>query len=201
MNNNKKSYGILTISFSVVLATLLILSGSKMLVFGQIQNEKNPNNNSNININYNTTLTGNQQVPPIKTNGIGTASFELFDDNKTLHYQINVLDVPKITGIHIHQGKLGENGDVIVNLYNSKENIFQNENETKMSQIESSSVTINGNTQSSLVASGTINNSDLEGPLSGKNLSDLITLMQSKNTYVNVHSEAYPDGEIRGQIT
>ena len=203
MNNNKKSYGILTIFFSVVLATLLTLSVSKMLVFGQIQNEKNPNNNSNININYNTTLTGNQQVPPIKTNGIGTASFELLDDNKTLHYQINVLDVPKITGIHIHQGKLGENGDVIVNLYNSKENLFQNENqnETKMSQIESNSVTINGNTQSSLVASGTINNSDLEGPLSGKNLSDLITLMQSKNTYVNVHSEAYPDGEIRGQIT
>ena len=202
MNNNKKSYGILTIFFSVVLATLLILSGSKMLVFGQIQNEKNPNNNSNININYNATLTGNQQVPPIKTNGIGTASFELLDDNKTLHYQINVLDVPKITGIHIHQGKLGENGDVIVNLYNSKENLFQNENqnETKMSQIESNSVTINGNTQSSLVASGTINNSDLEGPLSGKNLSDLITLIQSKNIYVNVHSESHPDGEIRGQI-
>lgn len=203
MNNNKKSYGILTIFFSVVLATLLILSGSKILVFGQIQNEKNPNNNSNININYNATLTGNQQVPPIKTNGIGTASFELLDDNKTLHYQINVLDVPKITGIHIHQGKLGENGDVIVNLYNPKENIFKNENknETKMSQIESSSVTINGNTQSSLISSGTINNSDLKGPLSGKNISDLIALIQSKNTYVNVHSESYPDGEIRGQIT
>jgi hypothetical protein len=205
MNNNKKSYGILTIFFSVVLVTLLILSGNKILVFGQIQNEKNPNNNSNININYNATLTGNQQVPPVKTNGIGTASFELLDDNKTLHYQINVLDVPKITGIHIHQGKAGENGDVIVNLYNPKENIFQNENksenETKLSQIESSSVTINGNTQNSLIASGTINNSDLKGPLLGKDIPDLINLMQSKNTYINVHSESYPDGEIRGQIS
>lgn len=205
MNNNKKSYGILTIFFSVVLVTLLILSGNKILVFGQIQNEKNPNNNSNININYNATLTGNQQVPPVKTNGIGTASFELLDDNKTFNYQINVLDVPKITGIHIHQGKAGENGDVIVNLYNPKENIFQNENkienETKLSQIESNSVTINGNTQNSLIASGTINNSDLKGPLLGKDISDLINLMQSKNTYVNVHSESYPDGEIRGQIS
>jgi hypothetical protein len=205
MNNNKKSYDILTIFFSVVLVTLLILSENKILVFGQIQNEKNPNNNSNININYNATLTGNQQVPPVKTNGIGTASFELLDDNKTLHYQINVLDVPKITGIHIHQGKAGENGDVIVNLYNPKENIFQNENkienETKLSQIESNSVTINGNTQNSLIASGTINNSDLKGPLLGKDISDLINLMQSKNTYVNVHSESYPDGEIRGQIS
>jgi hypothetical protein len=205
MNNNKKSYGILTIFFSVVLVTLLILSENKILVFGQIQNEKNPNNNSNININYNATLTGNQQVPPVKTNGIGTASFELLEDNKTLHYQINVLDVPKITGIHIHEGKAGENGDVIVNLYNPKENIFQNENkienETKLSQIESNSVTINGNTQNSLIASGTINNSDLKGPLLGKDISDLINLMQSKNTYVNVHSESYPDGEIRGQIS
>jgi hypothetical protein len=189
----------------VVLVTLLILSENKILVFGQIQNEKNPNNNSNININYNATLTGNQQVPPVKTNGIGTASFELLEDNKTLHYQINVLDVPKITGIHIHEGKAGENGDVIVNLYNPKENIFQNENkienETKLSQIESNSVTINGNTQNSLIASGTINNSDLKGPLLGKDISDLINLMQSKNTYVNVHSESYPDGEIRGQIS
>jgi hypothetical protein len=205
MNNSKKSYGILTIFFSVVLVTLLILSENKILVFGQIQNEKNPNNNSNININYNATLTGNQQVPPVKTNGIGTASFELLEDNKTLHYQINVLDVPKITGIHIHEGKAGENGDVIVNLYNPKENIFQNENkienETKLSQIESNSVTINGNTQNSLIASGTINNSDLKGPLLGKDISDLINLMQSKNTYVNVHSESYPDGEIRGQIS
>ncbi|HET9805614.1 MAG: CHRD domain-containing protein [Deltaproteobacteria bacterium] len=200
MNKNKKSYCIPTIFFSVGLVTLLILSGSKILALGQMQSEENPKDNSNINKNYNATLTGNQQVPPVKTNGIGSASFELLDDNKTLHYQINVLDVPKITEIHIHQGKSGENGDVIVNIYNSKENIFQNKNETKMSQIESSSVTINGNTQSSLISSGTINNSDLKGPLLGKNISDLITLIQSKNTYVNVHSESYPDGEIRGQI-
>ena len=126
--------------------------------------------------------------------------FKLFDDNKTLHYQITALDGPNITEIHIHQGKTGENGEIIVSLYNSNRNIFQNVSEAKLSQIESSSITINGKTQSSLIASGTINNSDLKGPLLGKNISDLITLMQSKNTYVNVHSESHPDGEIRGQI-
>jgi hypothetical protein len=146
MIKNRTRFGILILSFSVALTIILILSGSKTLIYGQIQNEdntKNNNNNSNNNNNntnksYNTTLSGTQQVPPVKTNGIGTASFELLDDNKTIHYRINILDVPNITGMHIHKGKVGENGDVVVNLYNnSKENIILNENETKMSQIPS----------------------------------------------------------------
>jgi hypothetical protein len=181
MIKNRTRFGILILSFSVALTTILILSGSKTLIYGQIQNEDNTknnnnnnnsnNNNNNTNKSYNTTLSGTQQVPPVKTNGIGTASFELLDDNKTIHYRINILDVPNITGMHIHKGKVGENGDVVVNLYNnSKENIILNENETKMSQIESSSVKVNGNVQSSFLASGTINNSDLKGPLSGKNI-------------------------------
>ena len=115
----------MTIFFSVFIMSLLVLSGSKVLVLGEIQSNKNPNDNTNMNSNYNATLSGNQQVPSVKTNGIGTASFELLDDNKTLHYQITALDVPNITGIHIHQGKTGENGDVIVNLYHSNGNIFK----------------------------------------------------------------------------
>jgi len=200
--------GILIISFSVVFTTIFILSGSKILIFGQIQNGDdiihiniNKNDNNNIHTNYNATLSGRQQVPPVKTNGIGTASFELLDDNQTIHYQINILDVPDITGIHIHQGKVGENGDVVVNIYNnSKESISLKENETKISQIESNSVTINGKTQSSFLASGTINNADLKGPLSGRNISDLINLIETKNTYINVHSKSHHDGEIRGEI-
>src|SRR5215211_364409 len=202
MIKNRTRLGILIISFSVALTTILILSGSKTLIYGLIQNEDNTkNSNNNTNKSYNITLSGSQQVPPVKTNGIGTASFELLNDNKTIHYQINILDVPNITGIHIHKGKVGENGDVVVNLYNnSKENIILKENEIKMSQIESSSVTINGNVQSSFLASGTINNSALKEPLSGKNISDLITLIKSENIYVNVHSQSHPDGEIRGEI-
>jgi CHRD domain-containing protein len=203
MIKNRISNVILIISFSVAISTIFILSGNKVLIFGQIHNEynTNDNNNNNINKNVNTILSGSQQVPPVKTNATGTASFEMLDDNKTLHYQINILDVPKITGIHIHQGKIGENGDIVVNLYNnSQQNIFLKENETKISQIASNSIKINGNVQSSFLASGTINNSDLKGPLYGKSISDLINLIKSKNAYVNVHSQTHPDGEIRGDI-
>lgn len=120
------------------------------------------------------------------------------EDNKTLHYQINVLDVPKITGIHIHKGKLGENGDVMVSIYNVKEDIFKNQNTTKISEIESSSITINGNNQNSLAVSGTINNLDLQGTLKVRNISDLITLMESGNTYVNIRRmlDVYDDHKL-----
>lgn len=201
MNKDKIPLLISSLFFSVGILMLLLLSNNNILAYGQGQNAKNLDDGNSLKYKYSATLIGNEQVPPVKTTGIGSASFELLDDNKTLHYQINVLDVPKITGIHIHKGKLGENGDVMVSIYNVKEDIFKNQNTTKISEIESSSITINGNNQNSLAVSGTINNLDLQGTLKGRNISDLITLMESGNTYVNVHSESYPDGEIRGQIT
>ena len=34
-----------------------------------------------------------------------------------------------------------------------------------------------------------------------KEISDLVSLMSDGNAYVNVHTEKYPDGAIRGQIS
>ncbi len=175
MDKNKTHLVISTVFFSVGILMLLLLSNTNILAYGQGQSGKNLDESNSLKYKYTATLTANEQVPPIKTTGIGSTSFELLDDNKTLHYQINVLDVPKITGIHIHKGKLGENGDVLVNIYNVKEDIFKNQNATKISEIESNSITINGNNQNSLAASGTINKLDLQGPLKGKNISYSIT--------------------------
>jgi hypothetical protein len=47
---------------------------------------------------------------------------------------------------------------------------------------------------------GKITSADLQGPLSGEQLSDLAKLMQDRNTYVNVHTQQNQNGEIRGQI-
>ena len=51
-----------------------------------------------------------------------------------------------------------------------------------------------------ILTSGNITNADLEGPMAGKTLTDLNKAMELGETYVNVHTEAHPDGEIRGQI-
>ncbi len=68
-----------------------------------------------------------------------------------MHYQISVIDIQNITGIHIHQSKSGENEDVIVNIAKPKENIFLNQSGTKLSQIESSTITIGENIQTLLL--------------------------------------------------
>jgi hypothetical protein len=47
---------------------------------------------------------------------------------------------------------------------------------------------------------GFITSADLMGPLQGRQMSDLIALMQNGTAYVNVHTEQNPDGEIRGTI-
>jgi hypothetical protein len=48
---------------------------------------------------------------------------------------------------------------------------------------------------------GKITSSDLQGPLSGKQLKDLVDLMSNGGAYVNIHTQQHQDGEIRGQIT
>jgi hypothetical protein len=50
------------------------------------------------------------------------------------------------------------------------------------------------------LASGTITSAQLEDVLAGHPLSDLLAKMAAGDTYVNVHTKKYPDGEIRGQI-
>ena len=43
-------------------------------------------------------------------------------------------------------------------------------------------------------------NDMLEGPLKGKTVTELPDVMQSGNSYVNVHTTKNPNGEIRGQV-
>ena len=86
----------------------------------------------------------------------------------------------KITGAHIHSGATGENGDVVATL--SKE------------------VTAEDQDNPEIQLTGNVTKDELAGPLEGKEISDLVSIMNNGSAYVNVHTEIYPDGAIRGQI-
>lgn len=125
-----------------------------------------------------TPLTGMEEVPPVNTNSTGIALFELVKDN--INFKVNVTNLDNIKGAHIHTGEFGQNGEVIVSLYKPA---------TPMDVVNGSLV------------EGKINAVDLQGALKGKTVNDLVQLMNNTKTYVNIHTEQYPNGEIRGQIT
>lgn len=126
---------------------------------------------------FTATLSGDQEVPPVTSSAKGWAWVN--PSEESVWFEVNVTGIDKVTAAHIHNAKSGENGDVVVTLFKSD------------SPTEPKDGTL---------AEGNFTAADLEGPMKGKALSDLATAMKNGETYVNVHTEANKNGEIRGQL-
>lgn len=129
---------------------------------------------------FHAHATGDQEVPAATTLAQGQANFKLSDDGTALSYKLNVANLDGIRFAHIHLGAAGSNGPVVAFL-------LQPQSPT--------TGRVNGT-----LAEGVITAADLVGPLAGRPLSDLLAALESGNAYVNVHTDTYPGGEIRGQI-
>jgi hypothetical protein len=127
---------------------------------------------------FTASLTGENEVPEVDTNASGDAEVTFEEGDDEAQYFVDVQDIVDVTAAHIHMGAEGENGDIVVTLYD-----------------DSASGEIDGE-----LASGDIVASDLEGPLDGQEIEDLIELIEDGEAYVNVHTNDNPDGEIRGQL-
>jgi hypothetical protein len=133
---------------------------------------------------YSTELTGEEQVPPVETDASGHATFETSADGTAVEYEIHVESICNVTQAHVHLGEEGENGPVVVWLYP------EDAQEPEL---------IEGRFDGTL-ASGTITEDDLVGPLEGASFEEAAESLEAEGMYVNVHTEQHPDGEIRGQI-
>ncbi|MGN6347406.1 MAG: CHRD domain-containing protein, partial [Candidatus Nitrosocosmicus sp.] len=67
---------------------------------------------------FEAKMTGKNEVPPHETKATGTATFNLVGTD-SITYTVHVKDMKMVTAAHIHQGKAGENGPVVVVLYNN----------------------------------------------------------------------------------
>ena len=128
---------------------------------------------------FEARLTGPSEVPPVQTNASGFAEVEVEDGGNRVEYDIYVSNIDGVTQAHIHRGDSSEAGPIIVPLFNAS--------------------TPTGRLTGELTE-GAITSDNLVGPLQGRQLSDLITLMQNGTAYVNVHTVENPEGEIRGTI-
>jgi hypothetical protein len=130
---------------------------------------------------FSATLSGKDEVPPTESNATGWAKFQSNDNGTEVSYWVNITGLKKITGAHIHNGSAEQNGDIVVALAKEK----------SAKDADNPTISLKGN----------ITKDDLQGPLDGKEVSELVSLMTDGNAYVNAHTDKYQKGAIRGQIT
>lgn len=126
---------------------------------------------------FRAKLDANNEVPPVDSTAEGVATFKIKDD--AIKSKINITGIADVSGAQIFMGKIGQNGDPIVDLLKTGE---KNE--------RSDGVAIKGNFTAS----------DFEGSMQGKDLSALQTAMAANQTYVNIMTSGHPDGEVSGHI-
>lgn len=135
--------------------------------------------------NFMAHMDAGQEVAatPVVSDGTGVAIFQLSADRQSLSYKLNASDLnAPITQAHIHMAPAGTNGGVVVWLFPSAPPAIPGGVENDGRLID-----------------GTITAADLRGALAG-NWDLFVSKLNDGGLYVNVHSTAYPPGEIRGQI-
>lgn len=127
------------------------------------------------------TLSGSNEAPAVAATGSGGTATVVFDlAADTVTWTIDVYNLPTgVTAGHIHAGGPGVAGPVVVNF------------------------TVSAGQSNDFRISGTARASDLvaraaQGINSWDDLEQAAMLGQ---LYVNVHSQANPGGEVRGQLT
>jgi hypothetical protein len=160
----------ITLSMTAVVGTLGVIVLIPNEAIAQQQQEEQE---------FDALLAGSFEAPAVNTSASGFAELGVVDGGNSVEYGIIVVNIDKVTQAHIHQGNSSQAGPVIASLFNAS--------------------TPTGSITGDLTE-GSITSANLTGPLQGKQLSDLITLMQNGTTYVNVHTEQNPEDEIRGTI-
>ena len=160
---------------SIIVTTGIIVSLSfKLVVFAQNATQINSTSVSHHNANFSASLTGRGEIPPVQTIANGTADLVPTDDR--INYFVNATNLKGIAAGHVHLAPPGQNGPIVVTLFN-------------ITTLKDRSY-----------FHGNFTGENLEGPMQGNSLSELIGAMNNGTSYVNVHTKQHPNGEIRGQI-
>jgi hypothetical protein len=184
----RKLYPVIAISATLVIA-LLALNVFSAFAGTQQQQTKNDDNDNDSRM-FHAILVGFSETPTQFSNGSGTFTAKLSPDGKSLTFTLTYHGLPNAFMAHIHFGKAGIAGGIVVWLCGAQ----SKQNPTCP--------------QPGGTVTGTITASDVLGLNPGTmhqafpagNLTALIVAIRNGAAYVNVHTLLLPAGEIRGQI-
>jgi hypothetical protein len=135
-------------------------------------------------VTFTATLTGGEETPAaINTGAVGTAEVSVDVANREVAVTLKVFNIPTpTTAGHIHIGAKGTPGPTVLNFPPSL--VGRTGDFTMSFRL--------GNT------AGVFN----ARPAIGINtIDDAIQAIVGGNSYINIHTQQYPGGEIRGQLT
>jgi hypothetical protein len=130
---------------------------------------------------FGTRLSGKQEVPAVTTEAGASARFTL-NHNGSLSYELRATrPIQDVRMAHIHLGGYGQNGPIAAFLFESATPVDFTRNE--------------------LISRGTLKDENvIARPGFTATVNDLVQRMRQGRTYANVHTTAFPGGEIRGRI-
>jgi hypothetical protein len=127
-------------------------------------------------------LTPAQEVPPVSANSAGffygLAAAPADEPHNRITYFWMTAGTVNAVAAHLHLAPAGQEGPIVAPL-----------NVINLAPLDLFSLEF---------GFGVLTENDVEGPLTS--IEDIVQAMVAGNIYVNVHTEAYLDGEVRGQV-
>ena len=137
---------------------------------------------------YESFLSGSEEVPAIQTAAFGSAVYSLGNEGARLAFQHSFQpffsfsgSLSNVIGAHLHLAPQGENGPIVAILLGDTPFLSES---VDLEELD-----------------GELTASSLTGPLAGQPLDALIAEIEAGNVYVNIHTEDFQSGEIRGQLS
>ncbi|AWC30509.1 MULTISPECIES: CHRD domain-containing protein [Bacillus cereus group] len=124
-------------------------------------------------------LKGEREVPPVNTNAYGVVELIFNSDLTKIHYRVIVKEIEKVISCQIHLGRKNQVGPEVLFLYGPVKH---------------------GISVDQGIVKGALTTEDLEGPLQRQTFEQLLKEIERANAYVNVCTETFKKGEIRGRI-
>ena len=121
------------------------------------------------------SLKGGNEVGPVDTNAQGVAHFKVKDGE--LSFKLIVANIDNVVASHIHCAPADANGPVGVTLFSG-----------------------GPTSDNGVLAQGAIAAPNPGNACGWVDVADILTALETGNTYVNVHTLANLGGEIRGQL-
>lgn len=138
-----------------------------------------------------TRLRAFEEVPAISSPGDGRFNIRINGSGSSLSYQLTYSRLQgSVTQAHIHIAQRGVNGNIVIFLCSNLGNGPAGTQACPPSP---------GSVSGTITADDVVANAAAQGIAAGE-LGEVLRAMRNGATYVNVHSDLFPGGEIRGQL-